>query len=84
MINGKSVLAHGSSEDGGWWVVAVSPSIAPAVMGWVSAAYVTTTNTEGVPVVAPPPATVKQEIGGISQKQYLDKLRRIKCQKLSV
>lgn len=45
----------GISQDGGWWVVAVSPSVAPDGMGWVSAAYVTTANTDGVPVIETPP-----------------------------
>lgn len=45
----------GISEDSSWWVVAVSPSVAPDGMGWVSAAYVTTANTDGVPVIATPP-----------------------------
>ena len=45
----------GISEDGGWWVVSVSPAVASDGMGWVSAAYVTTANTDGVPVIETPP-----------------------------
>jgi hypothetical protein len=45
----------GVSEDGSWWVVAVSPAVATDGMGWVNAAYVTTTNTGGVPIVETPP-----------------------------
>jgi len=45
----------GISEDSSWWVVAISTSSAPDGMGWVSGAYVTTTNTEGVPVIETPP-----------------------------
>ena len=40
---------------GGWWVVALPMDIAPDGMGWVSAAYVTTANIEGVPVIPTPP-----------------------------
>jgi uncharacterized protein YraI len=45
----------GVSEDDGWWVVALPMDIAPDGMGWVSAAYVVTANTEGVPVIPTPP-----------------------------
>ena len=45
----------GVSQDGGWWQVKVPPEKIPAGNAWVSAGYVTTANTSGVPVVAAPP-----------------------------
>ena len=45
----------GVSPDGNWWVVVVPTSVAPDGQGWMSAAYCTGSNTDGVPVVAPPP-----------------------------
>jgi uncharacterized protein YraI len=45
----------GISQDSSWWVVALPPTVAPDGMGWVSAAYVITANTAGVPVVETPP-----------------------------
>jgi stage II sporulation protein P len=45
----------GVSQDSSWWVVAVPAEISPDGMGWVSAAYVTTANTDGVPVIETPP-----------------------------
>jgi len=45
----------GTSQDGSWWVVALPPAVAPDGMGWVNAAYVTTANTDGVPVIDTPP-----------------------------
>ena len=44
----------GVSQDGSWWVVAIPPEVSADGMGWVNAAYVTTANTEGVPVVEAP------------------------------
>jgi Tol biopolymer transport system component len=43
----------GVSEDGEWWVARV-PS-APNEQGWVAAAYIEATNTDGVPVISAPP-----------------------------
>lgn len=45
----------GVSQDGSWWVVAIPPDVATDGMGWVNAAYVSTANTESVPVVETPP-----------------------------
>jgi uncharacterized protein YraI len=46
----------GKSADGSWWQVKVSTQYAVDGLAWVSAAYVTTQNTENVPVVEAPPA----------------------------
>lgn len=55
VASGTTGRVIGVSQDGAWWVVAVSTAVAPDGMGWVSAAYVTTANTEGVPVIEAPP-----------------------------
>lgn len=55
LSTGTTGSVIGVSQDGSWWVVAISTSIAPDGMGWVNGAYVTTANTEGVPVVETPP-----------------------------
>jgi uncharacterized protein YraI len=44
----------GVSEDGNWWVVAISTTVDPSGQGWVSAAYVLARDVEGVPVVPTP------------------------------
>ncbi len=44
----------GVSEDRQWWVIKLPASLVGAGQGWVSAAWVTTSNTGGVPVVPPP------------------------------
>jgi heat shock protein HslJ len=46
----------GKSSDSAWWVVRLPSSIQIDGQGWVSARYVEPENTEGVPVVTPPPA----------------------------
>ncbi len=51
----------GVSEDQQWWQVKVPAQFSADGLGWVSAAYVTTANTTGVPVVAAPPAPVYPE-----------------------
>lgn len=43
----------GKSEDGNWW--AVSVPVAPTGSGWVSAAWVTVANVDGVPTLPTPP-----------------------------
>jgi heat shock protein HslJ len=43
----------GRSADGQWWAASVPAS--PSGIGWVSAAYVDVSNTQNVPVIAPPP-----------------------------
>jgi uncharacterized protein YraI len=45
----------GKSEDGGWWQVKVPVELIAAGVAWVSAGWVTTANTDSVPVVAAPP-----------------------------
>jgi uncharacterized protein YraI len=45
----------GVSEDDGWWQVKIPTTFAPDGRGWLSADYVTTSNTENVPVVLAPP-----------------------------
>ena len=47
----------GKSQDGLWWQVRVPTSFASTGVAWVSAAWVTTTNTANVPVVTAPPPT---------------------------
>jgi uncharacterized protein YraI len=42
----------GVSEDGQWWQVKLPVEVAAVGYGWVSAAYVSTSNTASVPVVA--------------------------------
>ena len=44
----------GVSEDGGWWVIKLPTDVVSEGMGWVSADWVTTSNTENVPVVPTP------------------------------
>ena len=53
---GASGAVSGKSSDGQWWQVKISTSYAADGLGWVSADYVTTQNTESVPVVAAPAA----------------------------
>jgi len=52
---GTTGRVMGISQDGSWWVVALPTDVASDGMGWVNAAYVSTANTEGVPVVETPP-----------------------------
>jgi uncharacterized protein YraI len=55
---GASGEVSGKSADGAWWQVKISTQYSPDGFGWVSADYVTTQNTDAVPVVeapAPPP-----------------------------
>jgi len=44
----------GKSEDGKYWVVKLSTSIAPEGQGWVIATYVNAENADGVPVIPAP------------------------------
>ena len=48
---GQSALASGISADGIWYQIQISTDITPDGMGWVNANYVTTSNTEGLPLV---------------------------------
>jgi heat shock protein HslJ/uncharacterized protein YraI len=45
----------GVSEDGAWWVIAISTDISSDGTGWVNAKYVEVTNAENVPVIPTPP-----------------------------
>ena len=47
---GTNFEVTGVSEDGGWWVVKIPQEIALDEQGWVSADFVDTVNTDGVPV----------------------------------
>jgi uncharacterized protein YraI len=53
---GASGEVSGKSEDGGWWQVKLSTQYAADGLGWVSASYVTTQNTDSIPVAEAPPA----------------------------
>jgi heat shock protein HslJ len=44
----------GVSPDGLWWVVKIPTTLDPEGQGWVSADFVTATNTQNVPAIAPP------------------------------
>jgi uncharacterized protein YraI len=66
---GASALIVGKSADSQWWQVKVDPQFSPTETAWVNAGYVTTTNTENVPVVeapAPPPVAPEQPPGAYS------------------
>jgi uncharacterized protein YraI len=52
---GAAGEAVGKNADGTWWQVKISTEYAPDGLGWVSADWVTTQNTENVPVVESPP-----------------------------
>jgi uncharacterized protein YraI len=53
---GASSEITGKSSDGAWWQVKVPTQYSSTGNGWVSASYVTTSNTGSVPVVEAPPA----------------------------
>jgi hypothetical protein len=58
---GATAEVSGKSQDGLWWQVKVPVEFYSAGVAWVSADWVTTANTESVPVVeapAPPPTDV--------------------------
>jgi uncharacterized protein YraI len=44
----------GVSEDRAWWVIKLPTSLVGEGQAWLSADWVTTNNTEGVPVIPPP------------------------------
>jgi len=58
---GASGEVSGVSADNLWWQVKISTAYSADGFGWVSASYVTTQNTSGVPVVEAPPAPVYPE-----------------------
>jgi uncharacterized protein YraI len=49
--SGKTALVLGKSADAQWWMVRIDPSKVGAGNGWVAAAFVSTANTDSVPVV---------------------------------
>ncbi len=53
LLGGVTVQVTGISQDSQWWVISVP--VAPNGQGWVSAAYLTTSGAEAVPVVPTPP-----------------------------
>lgn len=66
----------GVSEDRGWWVIKLPTNVVGAGQAWVSADWVTTSNTEGVPVVPPPdqqpPVVVPPPAEGVPTATALD------------
>jgi uncharacterized protein YraI len=59
-LGSSTAKVIGVSEDSAWWVISVPP--APNGQGWVSAAWVTVTGAEGVPVVPTPPVPPTTEL----------------------
>jgi len=56
---GATGEVSGKSADGQWWQVKISASYGTNGLAWVSAGYVSTSNTDGVPVVdAPAPPDI--------------------------
>jgi len=49
---GKTGWVLGKSADNQWWMVRVDPAKVGAGNGWIAAAFVSTSNTDSVPVVA--------------------------------
>ena len=45
----------GVSEDGGWWVIKISATIAASGQGWVSAEFVQADNIGEPPIIEAPP-----------------------------
>ncbi len=48
---GQTALVLGRSEDGLWWMIRIDPAKVGAGNGWIEAAFVSTSNTDSVPVV---------------------------------
>lgn len=66
----------GVSQDGKWWVVKLSTTLVGTGQGWVSADWVETSNTGGVPVIPPPdqqpPVDVPPPPDGVATATALD------------
>lgn len=66
----------GVSEDGNWWVVKLPTTLVGSGQGWVSADWVETSNTSGVPVIPPPdqqpPVDVPPPAEGVATATALD------------
>jgi len=60
LLGGSTVEVLGISADSLWWVISVPP--APNGQGWVSAAFLTTTDAGSVPVVSTPPVPPTTEM----------------------
>lgn len=58
---GSAGRVIGISEDGLWWVVRINPEIVGTGYGWVLVEYTQTINTEGVQIIATPPAATSVE-----------------------
>jgi uncharacterized protein YraI len=56
LMEGQSAAVTGKTADGGWWQIAFEGSTEGK--GWISASFVTATNTEQVPIAQSPPAPV--------------------------
>ena len=52
---GQTAEVVGASQDGAWWQIKVPTDKIPEGVAWVSADWVTTTDTSNVPVVTAPP-----------------------------
>ncbi len=48
---GSTAPAYGISADFGWYAVGIPTEYAPDGIGWVNANYVSTNNTENLPVM---------------------------------
>jgi uncharacterized protein YgiM (DUF1202 family) len=48
--NGIMAEAVGISADGGWYAVIIPTDVAPDGVGWLNGHYLTTNNTENLPV----------------------------------
>ena len=55
---GSTAEVTGRSQDAQWWQVRIPTTVTPSGLGWVSASWVTTQNTNNVPVVTSPPPPV--------------------------
>jgi uncharacterized protein YraI len=63
---GESAEVVGKNQDGSWWAIDIPTSYAADGIGWVSAAFVTASNTDSVqPIPTPtPPANIQPPEGG--------------------
>jgi len=48
---GSTAPAYGISADSAWYAVGIPTEFSPDGLGWVNANYVTTNNTENLPVM---------------------------------
>lgn len=52
---GATGHAVGITENGAWYAIRLPTAISGSGVGWISAAYVIPANTDGLPILAPPP-----------------------------